>query len=157
MPERIRIWQIYSDPYGSGSTALPINKSWVDEESLVSRAGHATTLPRQSDQKIVDNDLICTVYSLWLYHLDTETFQFVVFFLDPDLLLCCRVVVVAKLNSCRVPSPVIFYSLLVLDDYQWCHGGLTTAGSTWDNLHTWEPGEASGNEEGESRKFRMII
>ena len=66
MPERIRIWQIYSDPYGSGSTALPINKSWVDEESLVSRAGHATTLPRQSDQKIVDNDLICTVYSLWL-------------------------------------------------------------------------------------------
>ena len=33
---------------------------------------------------------------MWLLHLD-ETLKFVVFFLVPDALLCCSVVVVAKL------------------------------------------------------------
>ena len=50
---------------------------------------------------------LSTVYSLWLLHLHTKTLEFFLFFLrqwSAIPLLCCRVVVVAKLKHCRVPS-----------------------------------------------------
>ena len=41
--------------------------------------------------------------SLYLLHLNTEKFNIFEFFLVPEALLCCRVVVVAKLNNFRLP------------------------------------------------------
>ena len=41
---------------------------------------------------------------MWQLQLDTETLTFFEFFLVPEDLLRCRVVLVAKLESCRVPS-----------------------------------------------------
>ena len=44
------------------------------------------------------------LYSLCLLYLDTAIFTFFTFFLVSEAPLRCRVVVVAKLNNCRVPS-----------------------------------------------------
>ena len=44
------------------------------------------------------------LYFLWLLHLDSETITCFRFYQVPGALLSCRVVVVAKLNNCRVPS-----------------------------------------------------
>ena len=69
------------------------------------RAGHAKTLPRQRD-RIFRPQKCCllhyywyrtTVYSLWVLYLDNETITFLQFFLVPEDLLRCRVVVVAML------------------------------------------------------------
>ena len=38
------------------------------------------------------------LYSMWLLHLDTKTLTFCLFFLVPEALLHCRVVVVVKLK-----------------------------------------------------------
>ena len=49
---------------------------------------------------------------MWIFHLGTKAFNFVVFFLVPDALLRCRivVVVVAKLENGRVPSSDQYYT-----------------------------------------------
>ena len=52
--------------------------------------------------------LIIALYSLWLlYKKDIESFTFFVFFLITDDPLRWRLVVVAKLKNCRVPSSAI--------------------------------------------------
>ena len=61
---------------------------------IISRAGHATTLPRQLDhffrpQKIVYN-CIMSMY-IRIFHFDTESFHFFVFLLVTEQLLCSRV------------------------------------------------------------------
>ena len=71
------------------------------------RAGHAKTLPRQRD-RIFRPQKCCLLhyyryrvpyyrYSLWVLYLDNETITFLQFFLVPEDLLRCRVVVVAML------------------------------------------------------------
>ena len=47
-----------------------------------------------------------TVFA-WLLHLDTQIEIFFEFCLVPEALLRCRVVVVAKLKNCRMPSPTV--------------------------------------------------
>ena len=50
------------------------------------------------------------LYSMWIFHLGTKAFNFVVFFLVPDALLPCCVVVVAELENGRVPSSDLYYT-----------------------------------------------
>ena len=47
------------------------------------------------------------LYSLWLLHYDTEALTFFKKFLVTEALLRCCVIIVAKLNNCRVPSSAI--------------------------------------------------
>ena len=61
--------------------------------------------------------IVTAVYSLWLLYVDIEALTFFVFFLVSEAPLhcrvealpCCRVVVVAKIKNCRVPSSDILY------------------------------------------------
>ena len=62
-----------------------------------------------SGQIIGDFCIVSTVYSLRLFHLDTEVFTFFGFFLVTEALLRCRVVVVAKLNNCRMLSEHVIF------------------------------------------------
>ena len=52
---------------------------------------------------------------MWLHHLDTNALKFVVFFVVPDDLLRCRIVVIAKLRNCRVPSSAVCSDLFHVD------------------------------------------
>ena len=70
---------------------------------IVTRAGHATTWP-YIQPKFVDYCIMSTIRCDYVLHLDIEALTFLVFFLVTEALLPCRVVVVAKIKNCRVPS-----------------------------------------------------
>ena len=79
----------------------------VNPRCMYSRAGHATTLPRQRDHVFrPQNLLFVALYfsSLWLLHLDTETIAFLEFFLVTEAQLHCRDVAVTKLKNVACPA-----------------------------------------------------
>ena len=60
-------------------------------------------------------NIVCIIVLLYVYircvyllYLDTDALKFVVYFLVAEALLRCRVIVVAMLNNCRVPSYALF-------------------------------------------------
>ena len=90
------------------------------------RAGYATTLPQQCDH-VFRPQACWLLHLLWLLHFVTLTF--LEFFRVIDVLIHCRVIVVAKLKHCRLPSSdlcplylgstriLLLFSLLVIWGY----------------------------------------
>ena len=61
--------------------------------------------------------LMLSLYSLWLLHLDIETLTFFVFFRVNETLIRCRVVIVAKLQHCRVPHKEMWWLIGSAPDF----------------------------------------
>ena len=78
----------------------------------LSRAGTGTRQRDLVEQVSKLLDFAFLLYSLWQLHLVTETLIVFEFFLFPEALLRCRVVVVAKIKNCSVPS---LYGILRTD------------------------------------------
>ena len=76
------------------------NEGWMIVELTQSWA----TLPRQRDHVFRPKMLIITLCLCLLRLLYTKALTFFGFFLVTGSILRCRVVVVAKLDNCRVPS-----------------------------------------------------
>ena len=92
------------------------------------------------------------LHLVWLLRLETETLLFFDFFLVPEGLLRCRVVVVAKLYNCRVPSsgkyqavPNTKYQALVCTPWPspW-RISLSKKTDPWDLPDVWEGGGEQG-------------